>query len=59
MLRLGVLTREGVWAREGVLRVGTDTAGWNWDDDCVVEPDEVIGDHGRDDAIEALERLLR
>jgi hypothetical protein len=52
----GVMAREGVWAREGVLRVGI---GWaKWDEECVVEFDEVIGDQGRDDAIETLERLL-
>lgn len=59
MLRPGVIAREGVWAREGVLRVGIGMGGWKWDDDWVVEPEEVIGDHGREDAIEALERLLR
>jgi hypothetical protein len=59
VLRPGVIAREGVWAREGVLRVGIGIDGWKWDDDCVVEPEEVIGDHGRDDAIEALEKLLR
>jgi len=59
VLRLGVLAREGVWAREGVLRAGIGMGGCNCDDECVVEPEEVIGDHGRDEAIEALERLLR
>ena len=59
VLSPGVIAREGVWAREGVLRVGIGMGGWKWYDDCVVEPEEVIGDHGREDAIEALERLLR
>ena len=59
VLRPGVIAREGVWAREGVLKVEIGMRGWKWDDDCVVEPEEVIGDHGREDAIEALERLLR
>ena len=59
VLRLGVIAREGVWAREGVLRLMTGMCGWNWDDDCAVETEEVIGDHGRDEAIEALDRLLR
>lgn len=59
VLKLGVMAREGVCAREGVLRVKIGMGGWNRDDDCVVETEEVIGDHGRDDATEALETLLR
>ena len=58
VLRPGVIAREGVCAREGVLKVGIGIGGWKWDDECVVEPEEVIGDHGLDDAIEALEILL-
>jgi len=54
----GVMAREGVWAREGVLRAGTGIGWVKWDEDCVVEFDEVTGDQGRDDAIETLEKLL-
>lgn len=57
----GVRFREGVWAREGGRNVGKGGGGgggW-WKYDCVVDMDEEIGDHGLDEAIEALDKLLR
>ena len=49
----GVTAREGVCEREGGRK---DEKGLCCED-CVVEIDEVMGDQGRDEAIDTLERL--
>lgn len=56
---MGVTFCEGVWVREGGRRVGKGGSGGWWKWDCDVDMDEVMGDHGLDDAIEALDKLLR
>lgn len=59
VVRLGVIALDGVCDREGVLSVVCVTDGWKCEDEYVVEFEEVIGDHGREDAIETLDKLLR
>jgi hypothetical protein len=54
--RAGIIGRDGVWAREGGRKIGI---GGGCVDDIDVEPDDVIGDHGLDDTIDARERLRR
>lgn len=69
--REGVCGRDGVCAREGVCaRDGADldggrkvgSGGWEEgsggrEEDCVVDTEDVTGDHGREEAIEVREKL--
>ena len=56
----GVTAREADCALDGVFKTVNEGVGrWNWEEECVVEYDEVIGDHGREEAIDALDKLLR
>jgi hypothetical protein len=56
--KLGVIAREGFCDREGVLKVLDSTGGWKREDEYVVEFEEVIGDQGREDAMDTRDKLL-
>lgn len=45
--------REGVWARDGGRKVGSG----GWEEDWVVDPEEVSGDQGREEVIDVREIL--
>lgn len=57
-MAVGESVREGVWEREGGRKGKGGSGGGCWKYDCVVDIDELMGDHGLDETIDALDKLL-